>query len=266
MKKKSIIICSTIVIILIIAIIALVAITKNSNKSEYNNTENNNIDNTDNNMNINVVDNIYTEVDKNQISYQDDATIEDLKKDYGKTGDSSIYEIQTEYDGRKTLNVKDDVRYQVAFSGMIKKSAPTYSELDEICSNNEPKQNGIWIEVNSRDKLKEYFNNTNIFKSKYEIDENGYLKITESIEQNENDKKIEGKINGDQKYILSVSSECYIVDDITGEILNYSFEDMDKYQTYDYFKSQDKMIIFLTENKEGQLAPEDIMQSVLDLI
>ena len=265
MKKKNIIICSIILIILIIAIIIL-AIIMNNNKSENNRIENNNIDNTDNNMDINVVNNIYSEVDKNQISYQDNATVEDLKEDYGKTGDSSIYEIQTEYDGRKILNVKDDVRYQVAFTGMIKKSTPTYSELDEICNNNEPNQNGIWIEENSRDKINEYFGNNNLFKSKYEIDENGYLKIIESSEKNDNDKKIEEKINGNQKYILSVSSECYIVDDITGEILNYSFEDMDKYQTYDYFKSGDKMIIFLTENKEGQLAPEDIMQSVLDLI
>ena len=265
MKKKNIIICSIILIILIIVIIIL-ALTINGDKFENHSTENNNIDNTDNNMDINVVNNIYSEVDKNQISYQDNATIEDLKEDYGKTGDSNIYEIQTEYDGRKILNVKDDVRYQVAFAGMIKKSAPTYSELDEICSKNEPEQNGIWIEEKSRDKIKEYFENTNIFKSKYEIDGNGYLKMTESVEKNENDDKIEEKINGDKKYILSVSSECYIVDDITGEILNYSFEDMDKYQTYDYFKSGDKMIIFLTENKEGQLAPEDIMQSVLDLI
>ena len=59
---------------------------------------------------------------------------------------------------------------------------------------------------------------------------------------------------------------CYIVDDITGEILDYSFEDMDKYQTFEYFEDENKKIIFITENKSNQLKENEIIESLLNIL
>ena len=76
------------------------------------------------------------------------------------------------------------------------------------------------------------------------------------------------KLSGNSKkqYILSVSSICYIVDDLTGEIQRYSFEDMDRYQTYEYFDNGNQYIIFLTENKNSQLSDSEIINSLIGLL
>ncbi len=149
---------------------------------------------------------------------------------------------------------------------MIKGKKPEFSEVDDIYINNIPKNNGIWIEKNSRNKIEESLNNSNLLNSKYEIDENGYVKIKEKGKQNDNDKKLENIINGSKQYIFSISSICYIVDDVTGKILDYNFENMDKYQTYEYFEDNNKMIIFITKNSNKQLEEKDIIESIINLL
>lgn len=196
---------------------------------------------------------------------QDLVTVNELKEETGLTGDADIYEVQEDYDGRQILAVKASLKYKVAFAGMVKNSNPTMEELDTILNENSPKENGIWIEKNSRDKILEIFNNEEV-NSEYIIDDEGYLKIKEKNSQNDMDKKIEKIIDGDKLYILEVSSVCYIVDDVTGEILDYNFENMDKYQTYEYFDDDGKMIIFITENSKNQLAITEIFESILGLI
>lgn len=219
----------------------------------------------DKNENNQIEANILEEVDKNQISYQENVTVDELKNEIGATGNTDIYEIQQEYDGRNIITVKANIKYKVAFAGMIKSSTPKMDELDEILNENHPKENGIWIEKQSRDKILEIFNNDKI-NSKYIIDDNGYLKIEDKNNQNEIDKKLEKIINGNKQYILDISSVCYIVDEITGEILDYNFENMDKYQTYEYFEDNDKMIIFVTQNKTNILTEEKIFNSVIELL
>ena len=92
------------------------------------------------------------------------------------------------------------------------------------------------------------------------------MKISDNQKINDYDKKIINIINGNKLYILDVNSVCYIVDDITGEILDYNFENMDKYQTYEYFEDNDKMIIFINENKSNQLDDKEIFESVINLL
>ena len=91
------------------------------------------------------------------------------------------------------------------------------------------------------------------------------LKNAETQMQKLTDKKIEEIINGNKLYIIDISSTCYIVDEITGEILDYNFEDMDEYQTYQYFEDGDKKIIFITENQNNQLTVKEIIESVIEL-
>ena len=205
------------------------------------------------------------QVDKNQIEYQPDVTVEEIKNEIGATGNTDIYEVEQEYDGRNILAVKPSIKYKVAFAGMIKNAKPSIKELDNIVDEKLPNKTGIWVEEKSRDKILEIFNNGDV-NSKYLIDDGGYLKIDEKNNQNENDKKIEKIIKSKKQYILDISSVCYIVDDITGEILDYNFENMDKYQTYEYFEDNDKMIVFINENKGNQMSNKEIFKSVINLL
>jgi len=147
---------------------------------------------------------------------------------------------------------------------MIKGSMPYKEELDDVFDNNQPRKKGIWIYEKDRTKFLKYLSSVTL--SKYSIDENGYLQIDNKNNQNDYDKKIEKAINGDKIYSITISSKCYIVDEITGEIQDYSFEDMDEYQTYEYFEDEEKMIICITENINKQLDDKEIMKSVIDLL
>ena len=138
------------------------------------------------------------------------------------------------------------------------------NELDEIMEENHPQKAGIWIYEKDRKNFLDLLKN--ITKSEYEITSDVYLKIVDIKNTNENDKKIQKIINGDKLFVIRISSICYIIDDITGEILDYNFEQIDEYQTYEYFKDEDKMIIFITQNKEKQLEEKEIIQSIIDLM
>lgn len=203
-------------------------------------------------------------VDKNQVAYKENTNVEELKNEVGATGNADIYEVEKEYDGRNIITVKPSIKYKVAFAGMIKKSKPNMNELDNILNQKLPKKNGIWVEEKSRDKILALFNNK--VNSKYTIDNEGYLKIESKNNQNDNGKKIEKIINGNKQYILDISSICYIVDDVTGEILDYNFENMDKYQIFEYFEDNDKIIVFITQNKAGLLTDNEIFNSIIRLL
>lgn len=240
-----------ILVVLLIMFVAILVLLFNKRMQKYNNQNN--------------FEQYGEQVDKNQIEYQPDVTVEEIKNEIGATGNTDIYEVEQEYDGRNILAVKPSIKYKVAFAGMIKNAKPSMSELDNIMEEKLPHKTGIWVEEKSRDKILEIFNDGNV-NSKYLIDDDGYLKIDRKNDQNDNDKKIEKVINGNKQYILDISSVCYIVDDITGEILDYNFENMDKYQTYEYFEDNDKYIVFVTENSTNVLTNLEIFESIIKLL
>lgn len=223
--------------------------------------------------NVNVNDNKQTEEntpkvenkEKDEIPEKEqEQIIEEIKEDLGATGDNTLYEVKKGYDNQKTISIKSSVKYKVAFAGIIKDRQPNKNELDEIMEENHPQKAGIWIYEKDRKNFLDLLKN--ITKSEYEITSDGYLKIVDIKNTNENDKKIQKIINGDKLFVIRISSICYIIDDITGEILDYNFEQIDEYQTYEYFKDEDKMIIFITQNKEKQLEEKEIIQSIIDLM
>lgn len=207
-------------------------------------------------------ENINTEEEKTKETEVED--VEELKEQTGKTGAAELYEIQNGYGDVKVATIKSSIKYKVAFSGMIKGSKPEIEELDDIIEKEHPKNNGIWIYEKDRNTVLDYLKSVTL--SQYSINQEGYLKIDNKEQQNDYDKKIEKAINGDKLYVLNVSSKYYIVDEITGEILDYSFEDMDEYQTYEYSEDNNKFIIFITENKKNQLNKETIIKSVIDIM
>lgn len=190
--------------------------------------------------------------------------LEEIKQNTGKTGDTELYEIQEGYNNIKIATIKPSIKYKVAFSGMIKNNKPEMQELDSIIEKYHPNFTGIYIVEKDRERFLQYLENVSL--SKYIIDSNGYLRIEDKDNQNENDKILEKTINGEKLNIINISSVCYIVDEITGEILDYSFENMDKYQTYEYFEDGDRKIIFMTENRKNQLNDNEIINSVINLL
>lgn len=265
---KKVIICITICILTISVIVICTVRKENNSKENYNNNSSENIkqeEKSDDNK-----ENIENSEKEIQIttSTQEESQISSEKKteiieETGKQGDSDLYEIQEGEDSVKIATIKSSVKYKVAFAGMIKNKVPEKEELDDILEKNHPKYAGIWVKSESQSEFLKYI--SSVTKSEYEINENGYLKIKNKKNQNEYDKKIEEIINGNKLYIIDISSTCYIVDEITGEILDYNFEDMDEYQTYQYFEDGDKKIIFITENQNNQLTVKEIIESVIEL-
>lgn len=239
----------TFIILIVVITISVVLIVLKSNKT------------TEEKLRDEKWENPFTQINKNEIQYQENASVDELKKETGLTADSNLYEVNTEYDGRKVLNIKASIQYKVAFAGLIKQQIPGLKETDKIFQENHPDKNGIWIEKKSRVSILEIIKGNT--KSEYEIDSEGYLKIKNKKQQNDKDKIIEEWINSDKKIILAKDNLYYQVDEVTGEVTEYPFEQLDPYQTYDQIKSDNNIIIILTSNDKKYLNNNEILQDVL---
>lgn len=239
--KKKIIIISILLIIVVGIIIGVFARKKKNNEDIIN----------------------YDELKQNSEMYNESATLEDLKKEYGATGDENLYDIETEYDGRKVLAIKASENFKVAFAGLVENRKITLDEAKKIFDDEYPTNNGIWVEEKSREKILNYLNQN--LNSKYEIDKNGYLTIS-SKKNSDYDNKIEKIINSNKQYIIGINSKKYYIDAISGEILDNPFEEFDKYQTYAYCQDDDKIVICITENTSKKLSNKEIFDSVVSLM
>lgn len=180
-------------------------------------------------------------------------------------GATEIYQLAEEYDGRKVLTIKPSIEYKVAFAGIIKNARPEMSDLDRIIEQEHPTENGIWVSKQSRDEFLKLIQSQ--AKLQYEISENGYLKIKEASKNaNEIDKRIQKIMESGNQYIIDMAGSCYILDNMTGNIEQYPFEKMDAYQTYEYFKDENRMIIVISSNKDKKLNEKEILESVLELV
>ena len=201
---------------------------------------------------------------KTNVTQSQNKEVEELKQEYKMTGDNEIYNVETEYDGRKVLTVKPSINYKIAFTGMIKNTKPDLKEVDSIFESTSPTKAGIWIKKENREKILTYLNNN--LNNEYKINNEGYLQIKEVDNPKNEDKKIEKLINGDKQYIFCISSVCYMVDPVTGQIIDNPYNELEPYQTYEYFKDKDRMIIFITENEEQKITQNEIFESILELI
>ena len=205
--------------------------------------------------------NPYTQIDKNEIAYHDKASIDELKQQVGLTADSDWYEINTEYDGRKVLNIKADIQYKVAFAGVIKKGTPNREEINPIMQENHPTENGLWIEEGSRESFLTLLKgNTN---AQYQINEKGYLEMKHDNQLNQNDQNLVRLMQGSKKIIITIADHYYQVDHVTGEIVEYPFEKLDNYQTYDRIESGENLLLVISANTYRKLTNQAILEDVL---
>ena len=184
-------------------------------------------------------------------------TVEELKQETGATATEDIYEIQKEYDGREILTIKPDIQYKTVLAGILKNGQPSIQEIEELDVSNFHK--GVWISEISRDKFLQILKKCGI--ENFEIDNEGYLyKKQES--SNEYSLKLEKLINSDELIIIDITGKCYIRDEMTGNIVEYPFKDMDLYQICETYNTQGSTIIVITTNNVKEA---DIIQSIIGI-
>ena len=239
MKKRNIIICLTILFIILLIIMVINNTRKETIGREIPIEYQNNVESV-------------SEEEKNEIS--------DMSENQGLQADENIYEIGKEYDGREVIIVKSNIKYKVALAGMIKTQKPEFSNLDETLGK-APKHTGIWIPEQSREKFLSILKG--ITNATYTINEDGFLIQKENWILNEYDKSISKMLTDEKLHIFDISSITYVVDEVTGEIQEYPFEEMDPNTEYEYFESDNKEMFIMSENKSGKVNQEDILKNIL---
>ena len=251
-KKKYVII--GLVIIVIIIIIALIVFFINKNDKNVNNTINNS--EAENVINENTENN--TNEDNENLENQNVEEIENMKNEISATGNTDIYYIDEEYDGRKILQVKPSVQFDVDLAGIIKNAKPEENEIEELI-NKSPTNNGVWISEQSRENFSNLLKNNNI--NAFTISDDGYLQINNS-ENNDMANKLLNMINSDKLYIINMTGIAYERDYISGEITEYPFEDMDPTQAIEPYQKENKIILEVTTNKMQELTESEILDAV----
>ena len=252
MKNKKYIIIG-LAIIVIILIVALIIFFSRKNNEDGNNmvmVSENNVTNENTENNTSIVD--------QDTSNQNVVEIENMKNEINATGNTDIYYVDEEYDGRKILQVKPDVQFDVDLAGIIKNTMPEENEINELVGK-APTDNGIWISEQSRERFSDLLKNNNI--NDFSISDDGYLQINNS-ENNDMANKLLNMINSDKLYIINMTGIAYERDYISGEITEYPFEDMDPTQAVEPYQKDNKIILEVTTNKMKELTESEILDAI----
>lgn len=240
-------------IIVIILIVALVIFFSKKDNEDVNNmilVSENNVTNENAEDNTSIVD--------QDTSNQNVEEIENMKNEINATGNTDIYYVDEEYDGRKILQVKPDVQFDVDLAGIIKNTMPEENEISELVGK-APTDNGIWISEQSRESFSTLLKNNNI--NDFTISDDGYLQINNS-ENNDMANKLVNMINSNNLYIINITGIAYERDYISGEITEYPFEDMDPTQAVEPYQKDNKIILEVTTNKMKELTESEILDAI----
>ena len=249
MKKRKYIIIGVITLIIIVGLIIFFA-TRSSDEV-FNNSKQENVANISNNTE----DDVITEEEIKEV--------ENIKNEINATGDTDIYQVEEEYDGRKILQVKPEVQFDVDLAGIIKASMPQEDEITELLGK-APSNNGIWISEQSRESFSNLLRNNNI--DNFAISNEGYLQIDDNAKNSDAINKLINminSINSDKLYIINMTGIAYERDYISGEIVEYPFEDMDPYQVLEPYQKENKTILEITTNKNKKLTEKEILETII---
>ena len=159
MNKKSLIICIIVVLIIILAIFMIKLNNLGKDDKKNNDIENTALvesKNNEENVNANFID--------NSSSYQyTTEEVEKIKKEINVTANTDIYRIEEEPGGRKILQIKPEIQFNVDLAGIIKNGEPEENELNEILKKI-PNTTGIWISNQSRETFLGLLKNNGIRK------------------------------------------------------------------------------------------------------
>lgn len=237
-----------ILIVLLLAIVVVIVIGLIFNNKKENNDQN-------------ILQNeIKSDEFMNRIVSTDSNEINAIKNEINATGQTDIYQIEEEYDGRKIIQVKPDVQYQVALAGIIKNGIPAEDEINTILEQ-APNSSGMWISESSREKFMELLNSNNIVD--FEITNEGYLKCNKQENLTEQEEKLKDMAESDKLYVIDVSGKTYQRDYISGEVIEYPFEEMDPYQVLEPYEIENSIILGVTSNKENRLSNKEILDAII---
>ena len=254
MKKKYYIFLVIIVTILFLTLIINKCIKKDSETK--NNIENEiSIDFQEENS----ISNENNILEENTIVEVTSAELENMKNNINATGNTEIYQVEEEKGGRKILQIKPQVQFYVDLAGIIKKSKPKEQDLEKLVEK-APTDNGIWISSQSRQKFLELLNKNKI--NNFTITDTGYLKNNGNI-QNDIGKQLEKMINSNKLYIINITGIAYQIDYISGEIVEYPFEEMDPEQILETYQDENNIILEITTNKKQKLTDEEILETIV---
>lgn len=194
----------------------------------------------------------------NNIKY-DANIIETIKDEIGSDADTNIFQVEKEYDGRPIIQIKPKIQYTTVLAGIIENKKPKESEIEEIVKK-APTDTGVWIAKQARSKFLNLLSKNKI--NNFYIDDNGYLKA-DAKSTNSMSKQLEEMINSEYLYIIEISGKCYMRDDVSGEIIEYPFEEMDPYQLIEPFSDENNIILVMTTNSESLMTDEEILDGLL---
>ena len=249
------------IVALIVSILVLTLVNKNNDgiikQSDGDNTSSNeeseiSKDNMQNSQNQQQVE--------EKIKNTNPEDVEQIKKELNATADSDIYYVDEEPGGRKILQVKPEIQFFVDLAGIIKKSKPNDYEIDSLVKK-APSDNGVWVSEDSRSKFLELLKNNNI--DGVTIEKNGYINIDnmqDGIIQN----KIKKMVNSGKLYIINITGIAYERDYISGEIVEYPFEDMDPTQAVETYEYEKRVILEITTNKLKELTDKEILEEIVE--
>ena len=104
----------------------------------------------------------------------------------------------------------------------------------------------MWISESSREKFMELLNSNNIVD--FEITNEGYLKCNKQENLTEQEEKLKDMAESDKLYVIDVSGKTYQRDYISGEVIEYPFEEMDPYQVLEPYEIENSIILGVTSN------------------
>ena len=244
--KKNILIVVLLVVVVVIALVLVFNIKDDeNNENVLQNDIQNNIQNDD-------FVNRMVSTDANEINA--------IKNEINATGQTDIYQIEEEYDGRRIIKVKPDVQYQVALAGIIKNGIPAEDEINTLLEQ-APTNSGMWISESSREKFMNLLNSNNIVD--FEITNEGYLKCNKQSNLTEQEEKLKNMAESDKLYVIDMSGKTYQRDYISGEVIEYPFEEMDPYQVLEPYEVEDSIILGVTSNKDNYLSDIEILEAII---
>lgn len=201
---------------------------------------------------INIMQN---KVSENTVNNETQKNVDDIKNETGATADDEMYEIQQEYDGREILTIKPNIQFQTVLAGILKNGKPSKKDIEQLDLSSFHK--GLWISKVSRNKFLQILEKCGV--ENFGIDDDGYLYKKEESSNNYS-LKLENLINADKLTIIDITGTCYMRDDMTGEIVEYPFKDMDLYQISEVFETEGSKIIIITTNDVNE---NDILDAIV---
>ena len=184
--------------------------------------------------------------------------IERIKETINAKGKTDIYQIETEHDGRKIIQIKPEVQFDVDLAGILKDGKPEEDEIKKILEKR-PIGKGIWVSEQSREQFIKILKNNNL--NNFSVNDNGFLEIKDENISDSIAKELKNMIESERQYIINIKGKSYQRDYISGEIVEYPFEEMDPQQVVEIYEKDIDIILELTQNKK--ITDKEILEAVL---